>query len=62
MTYEQLQEEYEQLTSIAYEVSGVLALAAGVLKEPLEKDEVMGLVSVLLNYTSLIDGFVLPRR
>jgi hypothetical protein len=60
MTHEQLQEEYERITGIAGEVSNILALAARVITEPLEKDELAGLVSVLLNYQGLIDGALPP--
>jgi hypothetical protein len=61
MTDEQLQKEYEYITDIAYEVSNVLALAARAIKGPLEKDEAMGLISILLNYQGLIDGALPPR-
>jgi hypothetical protein len=61
LTYEQLQEEYERITGIAREVSGVLALAARIVRGPLEKDEATGLISVLLNYQGLIDGALPPR-
>jgi hypothetical protein len=43
LPYEQLQEEYERITGIVCEVSGVLALAARIVREPLEKDEATGL-------------------
>jgi hypothetical protein len=62
LTYEQLQEEYERITGIAREVSGVLALAARIVRGPLEKDEAMGLSSVLLNYQELIDGALPPQK
>jgi hypothetical protein len=61
LSYEQLQEEYERMTSIAREVSGILALAARIVREPLEKDETTGLVSLLLNYQGLIDGALPPE-
>jgi hypothetical protein len=60
LSYEQLREEYERITGIAHEVSGVLALAARIVRGPLEKDETTGLISVLLNYQGLIDGALPP--
>jgi hypothetical protein len=60
LSYEQLQEEYERIIGIAREVSGVLALAAHIVRRPLEKDEATGLISVLLNYQGLIDGALPP--
>jgi hypothetical protein len=62
MTHEQLQEEYDRISGIACEVADILALITKVLQEPLEEDETRGLISVVNNYRSLIDGAVPPHE
>jgi hypothetical protein len=66
MNFETLQEEYDRIKGIAYEVMNILALAAyvegQVMAKPLDKEESRGLIAILDNYRGLIEGALPPQR
>jgi hypothetical protein len=65
MNFETLQEEYDRIKGIAYEVRNILALAAyvegQVMAKPLDKEESRGLIAILDNYRGLIEGALPPQ-
>jgi hypothetical protein len=63
-THEQLQEEYERVTGIVREVSGVLALAGRIVRERLEldKDEMRGLLYMLDHCRIYIDWILIHEK